>query len=93
MTDLEAVNVIAQTAASDAVRALKQVAGLRAEMQSAYKTMFAIQVELLEAVAWLRRDGADQDDCERAKPHVERARELVDAVMDIATKADAKVPT
>ena len=78
--DLEAVNTIAQTAASDAVRALTQIAELRVKTQYVFTTMFALQAELLAAVEWLQRDGADQDACEKAKPHVERARRIFDAV-------------
>jgi hypothetical protein len=95
MTDLEAVNTIAQTAASDASRALKELAELRAWTHAAFNVVFTVQVELLSAVEWLRRDGADQDDCAQARPHVERARELVDGVMAEAEAMarNTKVPT
>lgn len=39
----------------------------------------AILTELLSALEWLARDGADPDDCAKARPHLEKAREMIDA--------------
>lgn len=58
---------------------------------AAFKTLFIIQVELLEALEWLVRDGADQDDCAKARSNLERARAIVQSVVGLAAKHDAEV--
>jgi hypothetical protein len=77
MTDLEAVATIAQTAAADAVRALREIEKLRGETQAEVERVYAIHKYLLEALALIVRNDASSDDCTEAIDPITKAGNLV----------------
>ena len=51
--------------------------------EDAFRGLYLMFRELLDALEWVTRDGADQDDCLKARAHVKRARAMADRAEQI----------
>jgi GTP cyclohydrolase III len=89
MTDLEAVSTIAQTAAADAVRALREIEKLRVEMQAEVERVYAIHKYLLDALLLIVRNEASPDDCTEAIDPITQAGNLVYRDRDCKARSES----